>query len=31
VPAITAAVPTARSEARKVGPNDENTMMKYLY
>jgi hypothetical protein len=29
VPAIIAAVPTARSEARNVGPNDDNTMMKY--
>ena len=29
MPAIIAAVPTARSEARNVGPNDDNTMMKY--
>lgn len=31
MPAIIAAVPTARSEARNVGPNDDNTMMKYYY
>lgn len=29
MPAIIAAVPTARSEARNVGPSGDNTMMKY--